>query len=220
MTRCMNRTSGTSAVRSSFQSAMDGFVALVATVPPGQLDRAGLGTWSVRDLIGHASRALSTIESYMGQTSDGAHLEGPAAYFAAAGAAPPGSAARAERDASITERAKESGEALGDDPGAAVRALAAHVAALVDASEDDTPMATALGQMTLSTYLPTRTFELVVHSLDVARALDLEVPEALGSGIAASVVLAGEIAARHPAAPQVLLALCGRRGLPEAFSVV
>jgi hypothetical protein len=35
-----------------------------------------------------------------------------------------------------------------------------------------------------------------------------------------STVLAEEIAAGLPSAPDVLLALCGRRGLPEAFSVV
>jgi hypothetical protein len=74
--------------------------------------------------------------------------------------------------------------------------------------------------MTLIGYLPTRTFELAVHSLDLAGALHLAVPQVLGPAVSASLVLAAEIAAASPEAPQVLLALCGRRRLPEAFSVV
>ena len=136
-----------------------------------------------------------------------------------AGASPPGSDARRKRDESIAERGKKAGAALGVDPATAVRALAERVTALVDATEDETPMATAAGRMTLVGYLPTRTFELVVHSLDLAGALDLSVPPTLGPAIAASTALAGEIAAARPDAPLVLLAPCGRRNLPATFSV-
>ena len=31
----------------------------------GRYDEAALGVWSVRDLIGHTSRALLTVESYL-----------------------------------------------------------------------------------------------------------------------------------------------------------
>ncbi len=220
MSRHVHDTTHGPAVRSSFRSAVDGFVELVGTVPAARLGEPALGSWSVRDLIGHACRALSTIESYAGRAADGPPVDGPAAYYAAAGAAPPGSDDRRRRDASIAERGREAGEALGDDPAAAVRVLAERVTALVDRSDDATPMATAVGRMTLAGYLPTRTFELVVHGLDLAGALGLPVPEVLRPAIAASTVLAGEIAAGRPDAPQVLLALCGRHGLPEGFSVV
>ncbi len=81
-------------------------------------------------------------------------------------------------------------------------------------------MASPAGQMTLAGYLPTRTFELAVHTLDLSAALGAPVPEVLQPAIAMSVMLAAEIAAGLPSAPDVLLALCGRRRLPEAFNVV
>ncbi len=208
------------AIRSSFRSARDGFVELVDALPRTRLDEPALGQWCVRDLVGHASRALSTIEEYCGREGDGPPVEGPAAYFASVGAAPSGSDARRRRDESIAQRGRAAGAVLGDDPAAAIRALAARVGALVDASGDDTPVATAVGQMTLRGYLPTRTFELVVHSLDLAGACGLAVPEVLGPAIIASTVLAGEIASRRRDAATALLALCGRGALPEGYSVV
>lgn len=44
------------------------------------------------------------------------------------------------------------------------------VLSLVDGWSDDAPVAMAAGAMALVDYLPTRTFELAVHSLDLARA--------------------------------------------------
>lgn len=207
-------------MRSSFRRAVDGFVELVDAVPLDRLDDPALGSWNVQDLIGHASRALSTIESHCGREGGGPHIDGPAEYFSVAGGAPPGSEARRLRDESIAERGKESGAALGDHPAEGVRALAERVTTLVDRSDDQTPVATPVGQMTLGGYLPTRTFELVVHGLDLAAALDLPVPEVFGPAIAASTMLAGEVAASHSEASRVLLALCGRHGLPSTFSVV
>lgn len=207
-------------VRSCFRSAVDGFAELVSSVPVSCLGKPALGSWSVRDLIGHASRALSTIENYCGRQAPGEHLSGPAAYFVAAGASALGSDARTHRDESIAERGKASGAALGDDPASAVHVLARRVVSLVDSSGDQTPMATAMGPMTLLGYLPTRTFELAVHSLDLATALRLATPAELEPAIAASLVLAAEVAAASSDASHVLLALCGRRPLPASFTVV
>jgi uncharacterized protein (TIGR03083 family) len=207
-------------VRASFRCAVAGFLSIVEAVPPGRFSETGLGSWSVRDLIGHTSRAMATIEEYCGRSGDGPPVSGPAQYFARVGQAPPGSDARRQRDAMITERGREAGASLGEDPVAAVSALAERVVAFVAASADDTPVASAAGQMTLAGYLPTRTFELVVHSLDLTVALGLVVPEVMKPAIAASMMLAAQIAADMPSAPEVLLALCGRRVLPEGFTVV
>ncbi|MDA8311373.1 MAG: maleylpyruvate isomerase N-terminal domain-containing protein [Actinomycetota bacterium] len=207
-------------VRATFRHAVAGFVSAVEAVPSSRLSEAALGSWNVRDLIGHASRALTTIESYCGQTIDAPSLRGPAEYFARIGQAPPGSEARRRRDAGIAERGREAGARLGGDPAVAVRALAERVLAFVDATDDEAPVASPAGQMTLAGYLPTRTFELAVHTLDLSAALGAPVPEVLQPAIAMSVMLAAEIAAGLPSAPDVLLALCGRRRLPEAFNVV
>jgi hypothetical protein len=48
--------------------------------------------------------------------------------------------------------------------------------------------------MTLIDYLPTRTFELTVHSLDLARALGIESLAVLGPAVSACCELAGRLA--------------------------
>lgn len=200
---------------------MDGFVELVATVPSARLDGPGLGEWSVRELIGHTARALVTVEDYYGREGPGDKLEGPVAYWlAGANLAPSGSDARRRRDEGITDRARKSAEALGEDIAGAVSELAGRVLDLVDQSSDDMPMATSMGPMTLRGYLPTRTFELAVHTLDLAEAVGLPAPEVLKPAVSASLVLAARLAAVGPGAGQVLLALSGRRPLPPGFSVI
>ena len=73
-------------------------------------------------------------------------------------------------------------------------------------------------------YLPTRTFELTVHTLDLVAALggSVEVPAGLAGPIAACLSLAAAVAGARPGpdAGQLLLALTGRRGLPAGFSVI
>jgi hypothetical protein len=71
----------------------------------------------------------------------------------------------------------------------------------------------------LHTYLPTRTFELAVHSLDIARAvgISLVLPS---DALAEAMVLAGGIAVAAGQGETVLLALTGRTALPPSFSVV
>ena len=73
--------------------------------------------------------------------------------------------------------------------------------------------------MLLSSYLPTRTFELAVHSLDIAAAIGIDLH--LDSVVLAdSIALAAEAAARSGQGVPVLLALTGRTPLPDGFSVV
>ena len=122
--------------------------------------------------------------------------------------------------AAIAQRGRETGEALGEDPAAAVRELVQRVTALVRNTQDDALVATPAGAMTLIDYLPTRTFELAVHTLDLARALGLPPPAALAPAVAASLELAGAIGSRLPSAGDLLLLLTGRTGLPENLSVL
>ncbi len=75
----------------------------------------------------------------------------------------------------VAERGREAGRALGPDPVAAVREMAERVEALVR-TKDGSELLTSLGGgMRLVDYLPTRTFELVVHTADLCRALALDV---------------------------------------------
>lgn len=203
--------------RTSFASAADGFVELTGQIPADAWEQSALGEWDVRGLVGHASRALSTIESYLGQPATGPLLDGPTAYFSTA---LPDPERRRQRDRAIAERGRKSGAELGEDPSSAVAALAKRVRALVDATGDDAPVATPSGIMTLASYLPTRTFELAVHGLDLARALGLDVPSTMKSAITASCELAGQLAGQRPDASDLLLLLAGRGDLPAHLSVV
>ncbi len=207
-------------VRASFAGATDGFVELTGQVPTRAWELPALGEWDVRSLVGHASRALSTIESYLGRPGEGPTLDGPLAYFCAILPEEADPERRRQLDRAIAERGRQSGAELGEDPASAVAELANRVGALVDAAADDAPVATAAGAMTLAGYLPTRTFELAVHSLDLARAFELPVPATMGPAIAASCELAGRLAARRPDAADLLLLLTGRAGLPDGLSVL
>lgn len=197
----------------NFAGAASGFAELVGHVPSGAWDRPGLGEWSVRDLVGHASRSLSTVEAYLAGDATGEWLDGPEEYFLAI------RGALADAGA-VARRGREAGTALGDDPAAAVAKLAHRVSALVRATPEGAPVATPFGAMTLAGYLPTRSFELAVHGLDLGRALDLEVPAGLSPAIAASLKLAAAVGGRLASAGDLLLLVTGRRGLPNGLSVL
>jgi Mycothiol maleylpyruvate isomerase N-terminal domain len=199
--------------RSRFAAAAICFNELVGQVAASAWVWPALGVWNVRDLVGHTSRALSTIDTYLDKEPTGDAIDGPVAYFLAA------RAALADADA-VARRGREAGAALGEDPAAAIADLARLVTARVDATSDDALVATPVGPMTLAAYLPTRTFELTVHSLDLARALALVTPAALGPAVTACCELAGRVAGQLPQAPELLLALTGRNGLPEGLSIV
>ena len=194
--------------RRAFREAATFFVDTVGRVPPDGLDYPGLGVWSVRELIGHTCRALLTVKHYSGR-SDGVpgRLAGPADYFC-----------EVLRDRSIhdavAERAGDAAAALGEDLSSAVAGIVDSVSCLVDALADDHPVATPVGEMRLADYLPTRTFELVVHALDLAGAVgkDNPVPE---SALSVALWLSTEVAARSGRAEDLLMALTGRAPLPS-----
>jgi uncharacterized protein (TIGR03083 family) len=193
-----------------FAEAATAYEALVAAITPGQWAKPGLGEWDLRALVGHTSRSLVTVESYLGQPAATEDLTSPAAYLAAVAKVDP---------ASVADRGRAAGAALGDDPAAAVRTLVDRVVPLV-AGEDDPLISTALGGMRLRQYLPTRTFELVVHGLDIARAAGLPAP-AYSTGLLTEVLaLAASAAVLGGRGPEVLLTLTGRTSLPAGFSVV
>ena len=207
-------------IRHSFHNAVEGFKGLLIDISDDDLDRNGLGVWSVRDLIGHTSRALSTIENYCGHHSKEPVIKGPVEYFSTARALMADKEAWEKRENAIAERGKETGESMGRSPMTFVYDLAERVTIIVDTHADDTEVATPFGQMSLIDYLPTRTFELTIHSLDLAKALSLSIPDILSDAIHDSLILAGEIAAKHSQSPKILLALCGRIELPNNLHIV
>lgn len=191
--------------REAFGRAGTLFVDTVARLPPDALDHPGLGVWSIRELIGHTCRALLTVEQYAGRSSSSGRLAGPADYFI-----------EALRDeaihAAVADRAKASVALLGDHPASAVAEIVGRMIQLVACLPDEHPVGTPMGQMTLAGYLPTRTFELVVHTLDLAKAAGLAV-EMPTSALAVSLRLSTEIAMRSGRGGGLLMALAGRESM-------
>jgi uncharacterized protein (TIGR03083 family) len=200
------------AVEAGYLGAAQAFLELVRQVPGDAWSKPALGDWDVRGLTGHASRALTTVETYLAAPASGPRQDGPVSYFLTVRG---GASAEA-----IAQRGRETGDALGSDPAGAVQELVQRITARVRSTPDDALLATPAGTMTLADYLPTRTFELAVHGLDLARALGLPTPAPLGPAISASLELAGAIGARLPTAGDLLLLLTGRTSLPDGLSVV
>jgi uncharacterized protein (TIGR03083 family) len=206
--------------RSCFRSAAHSFVELVDEVRPEQWMLPALGVWDVRSLVGHTARALSTIEAYLAIPSQGPGPDSPVAYFLSVLSSDHESEERKRQDAAIAERGRQAGAELGADPAKTVREITMRVLARVDAAPDEALLATPAGSMTLGAYLPTRTFELTVHSLDLARTLDMDPPVGLTPAIAACCELAGALAVRRPNAASILLTLTGRNDHALGASVL
>lgn len=185
----------------TFLDAAEAFADQVATLPP-ELVGPGLGEWDLRALVGHASRSVLTVSTYLGQPAPQVEIESAAAYYLRIG----------ELDlepADIVERGRQAGLALGDDPPAAVRHMVETVADELVAAAEDPVITTIAGAMRLSDYLPTRTFELVVHGLDIAAAVGASwTPPA--DALAEAAGLATEIALLRGEGARLLRVVTGR----------
>src|SRR4051795_9592700 len=102
--------------RRAFRDAAEGFVRTAALVGD-RWSRPGLGEWDVRALVGHTSRSLLTVETYLARPAPSVEVASAGAYFRATSAA---AAAPA-----VAARGRGAGTALGGDPAAARAAIAA-----------------------------------------------------------------------------------------------
>jgi hypothetical protein len=209
----LSSSSTWAAARGTFAQAATWFVTSVALVGD-RWDRPGLGEWDVRALVGHTSRSLVTVEEYLARPAAAVDVPTTTAYYLATHDRAAG--------AEVAERGRAAGEALGAHPATAVGALAARVLPVVQSCDGTELVTTIAGGMRLSDYLPTRTFELVVHTLDLHAALRtahaLAAPPA--DPASAALALAADLAVAGGTAGDALLALTGRRGLPRGFTVL
>lgn len=198
--------------RTSFIEAANYFIETTSLVARDQWSLPGLGQWTAQELAGHASRALVTIKTYLNQPGTSADLANPVAYFLSAFAS--GDSTKATSQA-IADRGKEAGSALGIDPLKNLQALHAEIIEALDAFPDDAILTTPMGTIRLSNYLPTRTFELVIHTLDIARAIGITPTPPLAP-LTDTVILAAALAAQQGHGVEVCLSLTGRAPLgPE-----
>ena len=198
----------------TFESAARGFAGLVHRIAGDRWDGPGLGEWDLRSLVGHTSRSLITVSTYLRTSAEREDVATPQEYYARIRDVASNSGADA-----IVERGRQAGRDLGADPAAAIDELVERV--LGELAGADDPLIEVIGGLgiRLHTYLPTRTFELAVHGLDIARATGL------------SFSLPEDVLARPPcwrpgsAWQRVTGRRCccrstGRTALPPSFSVV
>jgi uncharacterized protein (TIGR03083 family) len=198
----------------TFESAARTFAELVRRIPDDAWDGPGLGDWDLRSLVGHTSRSLITVSTYLQAIAEREDVATPQEYYVriADYVADTGAAA-------ITERGRQAGRDLGADPVRTIGDLIERVLARLETAGD--PLIEVIGGLgiRLHTYLPTRTFELSVHGLDIARAtgLSISLPEDV---LDEATTLAARIGVATGAGETLLLSLTGRTALPPAFSVV
>lgn len=153
-------------VVSAFRYASTWWRSLAGAVEGEQWDAPGLGEWTVRELVAHTNRAYKTLLEYAeADVKDPTEIYSAAAYVRTVMAEQTPHvhiAARARREAAETS-----------DWVSATDDLAARAGALVERSAPDHPMHLMVGVMQLDQYLATRVVELVVHGLDLSRALGI-----------------------------------------------
>jgi hypothetical protein len=198
------------ASRRAFADAAGWFVRTAALVGD-RWNEPGLGEWDVRALVGHTSRSLLTVEEYLARPAATVNVASATDYFRATRAV--------AADAAVAARGRDAGTALGADPAAAVAVIATRVLALVDTCDGTELVTTVAGGMRLADYLPTRTFELAVHTADLATALG-SAPDVPATAAAQALHVVAALAVADGLAGPLLLATTGRSGLPAGFSVL
>lgn len=196
--------------RRAFTDAAEWFVRTAASVDD-RWDQPGLGEWDVRALVGHTSRSLLTVEAYLARPAAGVEIPSAADYYRATRAA--------AADSAVAARGREAGAALGCDPAVAVAEIATRVLPLLDGRDGRELVTTIAGGMRLADYLPTRTFELAVHTADLATALKIP-PDVPSTAAAQALHLVVDLAVADGLAGPLLLAATGRPSLPGGFSVL
>jgi uncharacterized protein (TIGR03083 family) len=196
--------------RRAFSDAAEWFVRTAALVGD-RWNLPGLGEWDVRALVGHTSRSLLTVETYLARPAAAVEVASATDYFRATRAT--------AADPAVAARGRDAGTALGTDPAAAVAEIAARVLPLVDAQDGTELLTTIAGGMRLGDYLPTRTFELAVHTADLTTALGVP-PDVPATAAAQALNVVADLAVADGLAGPLLLAATGRPGLPVAFSVL
>jgi uncharacterized protein (TIGR03083 family) len=197
----------------TFFHAATAFHGLVSAIPDDQWDSPALGEWTVRSLVGHTTRAILTVESYLLLDDPGyPNVPDAETYYA-----------RVYRDLTdpeaVAARGVEAGIWLGDEPARAIADAISRSTALVEAAPPERIVSIGGLGIELPEYLRTRVFELVVHSLDLSRATGIphgQSPDA----IAATLALAAGIAAARGDGELLLRALTGRDTLPADFTLV
>jgi hypothetical protein len=204
--------------RRAFRSAAVSFADLIARVPADRWDDPGLGDWTLRELAGHAAGSgLRQVPTVLAAPADEITRASSEDYWLLARAVHPDVLAAARK--ASDDDARANALALKDDPAGVVGDLVGLATQALGRVEDDNLVTTAAGGMRVRDWLPTRTFELVVHGLDIATAAQIKMhlnPEVY----AQTAAQAARAAAMAGDGPTLLRALTGRAPLPPTITIV
>jgi uncharacterized protein (TIGR03083 family) len=196
-----------------FETAAHSFLDLVAEVKVSQWSEPALGIWDVRSLVGHTSRGITVVEQYLvAEPAPEVTTPDAEAYFATI------FNEYTDNDA-IAARGVDAGWNLTESSGEEFEATLNRALNLI--AENGPHRIVAIGPLgiPLGEYLRTRVFELVIHSMDIAKATGLahNIPTDVVANVAD---LAARVAVRKGNGEQLLFALTGRRPLPLRDSIV
>ena len=108
---------------------------------------------------------------------------------------------------------------MGEQPGQFVKETVQRVLPLVERMSDSLILSHPVGGMRLIDYLPAVTMELIIHTMDIASAFDVEVqPPAASVGV--TLRLLADLATETARGGDVALVLTGRQSLPEGFNLL
>ncbi|MCY4583522.1 MAG: maleylpyruvate isomerase family mycothiol-dependent enzyme [Chloroflexi bacterium] len=196
----------------AYRQAVVCFLDTAAKVQPEQWEAPALGVWTVRDLIGHASRSITRVEEFGTQRALSVDISSAVHHYRR-------SLRQPSDDERVAQRGREAGRELGDDPLGTMNADWARSEQVLDVTGEDTIIAYDNGGIRFGDYLETRVFELTVHTLDLANAIGVEVEpsrEAMGLTLQLLAALALESGRGAPLA----LSGTGRGPLPQGYSVL
>jgi len=203
-------------VRQAYKESAEFFLKTLNQVSSAAWASPGLGEWTLRELVGHTYRSFVNLETYAAtpgtQVDQQVDQIEPIDYFLAVR----GSFAN---PASVAQRGREAGQELGEEPVAWVHASAQRAAKVLDGLPDDAILTTPVGGMRLIDYLPSRIFELTVHTLDVAKAIDLKA-EPPPDAMRVTLHLMADLAVASGVGSDLAFAVTGRLSLPPGYSVL
>ncbi|MEC9013963.1 MAG: maleylpyruvate isomerase N-terminal domain-containing protein [Chloroflexota bacterium] len=199
-------------IRETYLEAGDYFVSVVDSIEIDLFDAPALGEWCVRDLVGHTYRSFTTVLSYSAVPSNKVDFERPVDYFLRL-------LSSDVNHGHIAERGRAAGLEIIEDPKMMVRGFAVYVKNKLEELSDDHIMGTLTGGMRLIDYLPTRTFELIIHTMDLTKALGVE-SSPPRSGMETTLQMIGQLALNRGYAQDLILSSTGRDGLARGFTVL
>lgn len=192
--------------RSLFRTAAESVATLLDDV--ADFTVPGIGNWDLGGLAGHFLRAVRTPIAYLQQpVPEGEPLASAPSYIAGY--------LRWRRDdpvaadEAVATRGSQEFTLVTSDPARAIRVDAARLDEMLGEELPTRRLPTRFGPMRLDDYLRTRSVEVVVHGLDIARALDVvwNPPAALLSDVLA---LLADVAVEIGDGENLLLLLSGR----------